>query len=183
MTREEAFNLLKNKVQNQNMVKHSLAVEACLRDLAEYFKEDPEEWGMAGLLHDYDYLEMLDYPEKHGLVAAEELEKLGLDKKITQAIRAHNEKNGTPRTTKLDKAIHSVDPLTGLIVAAALVLPSKKISDLTVDSILNRMEEKRFAAGANREIIKKCTEVGLALDRFIEICLKAMQRISNGLGL
>lgn len=183
MTREEAFNLLKNKIKNPNMLKHSLAVELCLRDLADYFHEDREMWGLAGLLHDYDYEEMLPFPEKHGLVGADELEKMGLDKEAAQAIRAHNEKNGTPRTTNLEKAIYSVDPMTGLIVAAVLVLPSKKISDLNVDSILNRYGEKRFASGANREIIGSCVNLNMTLRQFTEVCLKAMQEISADLGL
>ncbi len=183
MNREQAYDLLNKKISNQNMIKHSLAVEECLKELARVFNENEEKWGIAGLLHDYDYLEMLKSPEKHGLVAAEELEKLGLDKEITQAIRAHNEQNGTQRISKLDKAIHCVDPMTGLIVAAALILPSKKINELTVESILNRFEEKRFAAGANREIIKRCSEIGLTLEEFTKICLKAMQGISQELGL
>jgi putative nucleotidyltransferase with HDIG domain len=184
MTREEAFELLKKKISDQNMIKHSLAVEACLRELAKYFQQDEEKWGLAGLLHDYDYKEMLPYPEKHGLVAVEELEKLGLkDQEILHAIKAHNEKNGTPRESLLDKAIHCSDPMTGLIVAATLVLPSKKIKDLTVEIILNRYKEKRFAAGANREIIARCSELNLSLEQFSEICLKAMQKISDVLGL
>ena len=183
MTREEAFQLLKNKIKEENMIKHSLAVEACLRKLAQYFNQDPEKWGMAGLLNDYDYKEMLPYPEKHGLVAAEELEKLGVDKEITQAIKAHNEKNQTPRITLLDKAIHCVDPLTGLIVASALVLPTKKLKDLTIENVINRFHEKRFAQGANREIILRCQELGLSLEEFIKICLEAMQEISDNLGL
>ncbi|MGB9847704.1 MAG: HD domain-containing protein [Minisyncoccia bacterium] len=184
MTREEAFNLLKQKIQDVNMIKHSLAVEACLRDLALFFNQNPDQWGMAGLLHDYDYKEMLPFPEKHGLIAAEELEKLGLkDPEILHAIKAHNEKNNTPRESLLDKAIHCTDPMTGLIVAATLVLPSKKIKDLNVEMILNRYKEKRFAAGANREIIARCSELGLSLEKFSEICLKAMQKISDDLGL
>lgn len=183
MNREEAFQLLKNKIKEENMIKHSLAVEACLKKLAQYFHEDPEKWGLAGLLHDYDYKEMLNYPEKHGLVAAEELEKLGVDKEITQAIKAHNEKTNTPRITNLEKAIHCVDPLTGLIVASALVLPTKKLKDLTVENVLNRFAEKRFASGANREIISRCSELGLSLEEFIKICLEAMQEISDDLGL
>ena len=183
MNREQAYALLQKKISNQNMIKHSLAVEECLKELARHFQEDEEKWGLAGLLHDYDYLELVNSPEKHGLVAAEELEKIGLDKEITQAIKAHNEQNGTRRISRLDKAIHCVDPLTGLIVAAALILPSKKINELTTDSVLNRFEEKRFAAGANREIIKRCSEIGLTLKEFTEICLKAMQKISQELGL
>lgn len=183
MDRLQAYDLLQKKISNQNMIKHSLAVEECLKELARHFKEDEEKWGIAGLLHDYDYAELVNSPEKHGLVAAEELEKLGLDKEITQAIKAHNEQNGTERISRLDKAIHCVDPLTGLIVAAALILPSKKINELTMESVLNRFEEKRFAAGANREIIKRCSEIGLTLAEFTEICLKAMQKISQELGL
>lgn len=183
MNREQAYDLLQKKISNQNIIKHSLAVEECLKELARHFKEDEEKWGIAGLLHDYDYFEMMKSPEKHGLVAAEELEKLGLDKEITQAIRAHNEQNGTERISRLDKAIHCVDPMTGLIVAAVLILPNKKISELTIESILNRFKEKRFAAGANREIIKRCSEINLNLEDFTGICLKAMQRIRQELGL
>lgn len=182
-TREQALAILKQKVQDKNMIKHSLAVEACLMGLAEYFKQDKEIWGLAGLLHDFDYLELVDFPEKHGLVAAEELEKLGFEKEITQAIRAHNEKNGTPRISLLDKVIHSADPITGLIVSATLVLPSKKLSDLTDEMVLNRFKEKRFAAGANREIMSRCSEFSLGLEEFVKICLKSMQSISGELGL
>lgn len=182
-TREEAFKLLQAKVQDKNMIKHSLAVEACLRGLAKHFNENQELWGMAGLLHDYDYKEMIEFPEKHGLKAAEELEALGFEKEITQAIKAHNEKNGTQRQNLLDKVIHSADPITGLIVSAALVLPNKKLADLTDESILNRFKEKRFAAGANREIIARCSDFGMSLEEFIKICLKAMQGISNDLSL
>lgn len=183
MERKEALELLKNKIKNKNMFKHCLATEACLRKLAEYFKEDTDKWGIAGLLHDYDYEEMLEFPEKHALVGADELEKLGLDKESCQAIRAHNEANGTLRNTRFEKAIFSVDPMTGLIVAAVLVLPGKKISELTTESILNRIKEERFAAGAKRKNILACSEFGLTLDQFSKICLEAMQGISNELGL
>ncbi|HNW96693.1 MAG TPA: HDIG domain-containing protein, partial [Candidatus Paceibacterota bacterium] len=157
MERNQALELLKNKIKNKNMIKHCLATEACLIKLAEYFKEDVNKWGIAGLLHDYDYEEMINFPEKHALVGADELEKLGLDKESAQAIRAHNEMNGTPRNTVFEKAIYSVDPMTGLIVAAALVLPSKKISELTTESIINRVKEERFAAGAKRKNILACS--------------------------
>ncbi|HPT40173.1 MAG TPA: HDIG domain-containing protein [Candidatus Paceibacterota bacterium] len=183
MERNQALELLKNKIKNKNMIKHCLATEACLIKLAEYFKEDVNKWGIAGLLHDYDYEEMINFPEKHALVGADELEKLGLDKESAQAIRAHNEMNGTPRNTVFEKAIYSVDPMTGLIVAAALVLPSKKISELTTESIINRVKEERFAAGAKRKNILACSEFGLTLEQFSKICLEAMQGISNELGL
>ena len=183
MDRKKALELLQNKIKNKNMIKHCLATEACLRKLAEYFNEDVDKWGIAGLLHDYDYEEMLEFPEKHALVGADELEKLGLDKESAQAIRAHNEMNGTLRNTRFEKAIYSVDPITGLIVAATLVLPSKKLVDLTLESILNRIKEERFAAGAKRKNILACSEIGLSLEYFSKICLEAMQSISSELGL
>jgi len=183
MNREEAFNLIKEKIQNQNLVKHSLAVEACTKALADHFNGDKEKWGIAGLLHDIDYEETKNSPEGHSIVGAEFLEKLGLDKEITEAVKCHNEAHGILPESKLAKALFCVDPLTGLIVAATLVLPSKKLKDLTVENVLNRFKEKLFAKGANREIILKCSEIGLSLEKFVEICLKAMQQISDQIGL
>ena len=111
------------------------------------------------------------------------LEKMGLDKEITEAIKAHNEIHGIEPKTKMAKALFCVDPLTGLIVASTLVLPEKKLAILTVKNILNRFKVKSFAKGANREIIKKCKDIGLDLEEFIDICLRAMQGISRELGL
>jgi putative nucleotidyltransferase with HDIG domain len=184
MRREEAFNLVKQHISNQNLIKHSLAVEAIMRVLAEYFGENKEKWGLAGLLHDIDYEKTKADPTQHSLVGAEMLEDLGLDKEICQAIKVHNETHGILPQTLMEKALYVVDPLTGLIVAATLVLPSKKIADLTPENVLNRFKEKAFARGANREIIKKCQEyLNLSLENFVKIGLKAMQSISSELGL
>ena len=112
------------------------------------------------------------------------LEDLGIDKDICQAVKVHNEAHGILPQTLLEKALFVTDPLTGLIVAATLVLPSKKIADLTVENVLNRFKEKAFARGANREIIKKSEEfLNLKLEEFVKIGLEAMQGISNELGL
>lgn len=183
MNKEEALKLVQEKIQNQNLVKHCLAVEACMRVLARNFDEDEEKWGLTGLLHDIDYEETKDAPEKHSLIGAEMLEKLGLDKEICEAVKTHNEAHGIAPETKMAKALYSVDPLTGLIVASTLVMPSKKIADLTPENVLNRFKEKSFAKGANREIIKKCEDIELSLEEFVEIGLKAMQTISENLGL
>lgn len=183
MMREEALKLVKEKIKNPNLIKHCLAVEACMRALAKHFNEDEEKWGLAGLLHDIDYEETKDNPNKHSLIGAEMLEKLGLDREICEAVKTHNEAHGIPPASLMAKALYSVDPLTGLIVAAALVLPSKKLADLTVENVLNRFKEKAFARGANREIIKKCEEINLSLEEFIKIGLEAMQNISSELGL
>lgn len=183
MTRERALRLIQEKIKNQNLIKHSLAVEACMKALASYFGENEEKWALAGLLHDIDYEETRNDPNFHSLKGADFLEKLGLDKEIVKAVRTHNEAHGLLPESKMAKTLFSVDPLTGLIVAATLVLPSKKINDLTVQNVLNRFKEKAFAKGVNREIILKCTDIGLSLEEFIKICLKAMQKISEKLGL
>ena len=184
MTREQGLAVLKQNLQNQNLLKHCLAVEAIMRALARYFKEDEEKWGLTGLLHDIDYEKVKDDLSQHSLVGAKILEDLGVAQDICQAVKVHNEAHGIPAQTLLEKALFVVDPLTGLIVAATLVLPSKKIADLTVESVLNRFKEKAFARGANREIIKKCEELlNLKLEEFVKITLQAMQGISQELGL
>lgn len=183
MEREQVLKLVKEKIKNQNLVKHCLAVEACMKALARHFDEDEEKWGLAGLLHDIDYEETKNDPEKHSILGAEFLQKLGLDSGIIQAVKAHNEIHGIKPEGRMAKVLFCIDPLTGLIVAATLVLPSKKLKDLTVENVLNRFKEKAFARGANREIILKCSEIGLSLEKFVEICLKAMQEISSELGL
>ena len=183
MTQDEALKLLQEKIKNQNLVKHSLAVEACMKALADYFGEDGEKWALAGLLHDIDYEETKNNPKEHSLKGAEILKNLGLDNDIVEAVKTHNEIHNICPATKMAKTLFSVDPLTGLIVAATLVLPDRKISSLTVENVLNRFKEKSFARGANREIIKKCEDINISLEQFIEICLIAMQKISDELGL
>ena len=184
MTREEALNLLKENVQNQNLIKHSLAVEAVMKGLARHFSENEEKWGLVGLLHDIDYEKTKNDPSQHSLIGAKMLEDLGVDKDICQAVKVHNEAHGILPATLMEKALYVVDPLTGLMVAAALVLPSRKLADLGVESILNRFKEKAFARGANRGIIAKCQEyLNLDLKEFFRIGLQSMQGISEDLGL
>ena len=184
MTREQAIKLVQEKIQNQNLIKHCLAAEVCMRELAEHFSEDPEVWGLTGLLHDIDYETTKDDPKQHSIVGAEILEKEGYEKEIVEAVKTHNETHGIAPETKMAKAIYCVDPLTGLIVASTLVLPSKKIADLNAENVINRFGEKGFARGANREIIAKSEELlGLDLKQFVEICLKAMNKINSELGL
>jgi len=184
MTREEALKILKENLSNQNLIKHYFAVEAIMRALAQKFGQDQERWGLSGLLHDIDYEKVKNDLSQHSLVGAKMLEDLGLDKDICQAVKVHNEAHGITPETLMEKALFVTDPLTGLIVAATLVLPSKKIKDLTAENVLNRYKEKAFAKGANREIIGKCEELlGLKLEEFIKIGLGAMQEIDTELGL
>jgi len=184
MNREEALNLLRENLKDPNLIKHSLAVEAAMRELAKYFSEDEERWGICGLLHDIDYEKTKGDPNSHSKIGSEILKNLGFEEEIYEAVLTHNEAHRIKPKSKMAKALFSLDPLTGLIVAATLVLPSKKINDLRVENILNRMKEKSFAKGVNREIIKNCEDfLNLDLEKFIEITLKAMQEISGDLGL
>lgn len=181
MNREEAVQLLHEKLKNKNLFKHSLATEACLKELAHHFKENEEQWALAGLLHDIDYEETNADPTRHGLVGADFLETKGLNENIIRAIKVHS--GHLPPESKLDWAIFAADPLTGLIVASALMHPDKKLKSLDVDFVMRRFKEKRFAMGANREQINTCKNLGLELHEFIDICLRGMQHISDELGL
>ncbi len=185
MNREEALSLIKKYVENKNSIKHMLALEAIMRALARKLGKDEEEWGLAGLIHDID-MEIVDYknnPKEHGAVGAKILQEHGVEQTIVNAVLAHNEETGKERETLMEKAIYAADPLTGLIVASALVLPDKKINNLDVKSIRKRFKEKAFARGANRETIISCHEIGIDLDDFIAIGLEAMKSISKDLEL
>lgn len=184
MTREEALNLLKDNLKSENLIKHSLAVESIMRGLAKYFNEDEQKWGLLGLLHDIDYEKTKDDPEKHSLLGGEMLKNYGFDEEFIKAIISHNERHGILPETLMAKALFVSDPISGLIVAATLVLPSKKISDLTVENVLNRFKEKAFAKGANREHILRCeTYLNLPLEKFCEIALSSMKTVASELGL
>jgi len=184
MDRQQAFELINQNLTNKNLIKHCLAVEAVMKSLAEYFQEDQASWGLAGLLHDIDYEQTKDDPARHSLIGAEMLQKAGLDEEICQAVKTHNETHGLELASRMAKALFVTDPLTGLIVASTLVLPSKKIRDLTVENVMNRLKEKGFARGANREIIQRCTYLlDLSLEKFVNLSLQSMQRIDEDLGL
>ncbi|HUU55467.1 MAG TPA: HD domain-containing protein [Armatimonadota bacterium] len=182
MDRDTALNLLNSNVKNKNLRKHCLACEAVLAALANRLDEDEHAWRLAGLLHDLDYDQTADSPDVHGLPAAKMLEEQGLDSGIVHAVLAHADK--APRESRLDKALWCVDPLTGLIVAAALIRPEKKLAAIDAQFVLNRMKEKSFARGASRDQIRACeVELGLSLEELVATGVKAMQTISGDLGL
>jgi len=183
MKREDALRLVKKHVKTRNLVKHMLAAEVVMAALARHLGENEEKWALAGLLHDVDYDETSDEPERHSLVGGKLLEELGVDEDIVYAVKAHNECHGLRRESLLDKALWAVDPLTGLLVAAALIHPEKKLNAIDVGFVLNRFKEPSFARGANREQMKSCCELGLSLEEFIRIGLEAMQSISHELAL
>ena len=183
MTREEALDSIKNNIDNVNLIKHMLATEAIMRALARRFDGDEEDWGLAGLLHDIDVELTEGDMTTHGKLGADLVREMGASEAIVHAILCHNEAHGVPCETEMDKALFCADPLTGLITAATLVRPDKKMANLEAKSVQKRFKEKGFAAGANREQIARCSELGIELNEFIELGLKAMQDIAPGLGL
>ncbi|MFA5166315.1 MAG: HD domain-containing protein [Candidatus Paceibacterota bacterium] len=185
MQRQIALDLLNSKLQNKNLIKHSLAVEAAMKALAIHFDENESDWALAGLLHDVDYSMVVpDRLSEHSKLGAQICQENGLSEEICQAILAHNEAHGQEPQSKMGKALRSIDPLTGLIVATALVLPSKKIAEVKVETVLNRMDEKSFAKGANRDIIRNGEKLlEMPLVEIIAIVLQAMQEISKEIGL
>ncbi|SFG62731.1 HDIG domain-containing protein [Desulfotomaculum arcticum] len=183
MTRDEAYLLLKQHMKTKNLIKHSLAVEACMRRLARHFGEDEEKWGLAGLLHDIDYDRTKDAPDRHSIEGAELLAEIGLPEDVVYAVKVHNEAHGFPRISLMDRSLYCIDPLTGLIVAAALIKPEKKLAAIDVEFLFKKFGEKSFARGANREIIAACSEIGLGLEEFLGLGLDAMQGIAVEMGL
>lgn len=182
MNREQALSAVRERVKNENLVKHMLATEAILRALARKIGEDEVEWGMVGLLHDID-IERVDRDmSRHGKLSAEIAQELGATSNVVHTLMTHNEVHGVARETRLDKALFCIDPLTGLITAAVLVRPDRKISNLEAKSVSKRFKEKSFARGARREDIAACSELGLALDEFIAVGVAAMQDIASDLG-
>ena len=183
MNREEVLDSLKDNVENANLVKHMFATEAIMRTIARRFGEDEEEWGLTGLLHDIDVELAEGDMGSHGKLGADLARELGVSEAMAHAILCHNEALGVSFETKLDKALYCVDPLTGLITAEALMRPEKNLAAVEANSVRKRFKEKSFAAGASREQISKCTEIGLELDEFIELGLQAMKGIAAQLGL
>jgi len=181
MNFEEAKQLAFSKLGNQNLRKHSMAVAAVMRHLARRFGQDEEQWALAGILHDLDYEETLKDPGRHGLVTEEWLKPYNLAPEVIGAIKAHADK--AERSSLMNKAIWACDPITGFIVACALIRPEKKLAPVEIEFGVKRMKEKRFAAGANREQIRSCSELGLSLEEFFDIALKAMKEIAGELGL
>ena len=181
MTRDEALDLVNEKVSNKNLRKHMVATEAVMKRLARQFGEDESLWGLTGLLHDLDYDQTVNDFPRHGLITAEMLDKMDVPEEVIYAIKSHP--GHFPRKSLLDKTLYAVDPITGLIVAATLMHPTKKLKNVDVEFIQRRFKEKRFAAGADRDQIRSCEEFGLPLKDFIEFALEAMQGVDETLGL
>jgi len=196
ISRENAVNLIEEHVKNKNIIKHMYATEALMGAVYDFLKEKgaldanlggtKEEWTLAGLLHDGDYCEEVPV-NMQGVKIALWAKEVGFEipENVAYAMASHNRENtGIEPKSLMDWALFIGDSLTGLIVATALVTPSKKLSDVAIASILKKFKQKSFAAGTRRQDILLCQEkLGIPLDKFIETSLKAMQGISKELGL
>ncbi len=194
MDRTEAIIVLNEMLENKNLVRHCLAVEAIMRKLAIVMKQmhpelpevefDEDEWGLVGLLHDADYEVTNKDLQTHTDIIVSKLLEKGVSKRIINGILGHHELKKPNRENFLEKGIYAVDELSGLITACALVRPDKKLSSLSLESVMKKFRQKDFAAGALRHQILKCEdELGIPLEEFVSIALAAMQSISEELGL
>ena len=186
-SREKVFQIVSSHINNQNLLRHCLAVEAAMRALARKFGGNEEAWGSLGLIHDADWEETKVEPSRHTVAALEWLAGEGHSAgPVVQGLKSHNAKH-----TKLSEiqsimewALECCDELTGFIVSVALIKPDKKLSSVDVASVLKRMKEKKFAAAVDRSQIEQCEEkLGIKLEEFIGLVLTAMQGISGQLGL
>ena len=187
-TREEAWRLVTEYTTNPNLVRHMLAVEVALRAYARRFGQDEELWGLAGLVHDFDYERNPDLSvEGHPVVGARLLREWGWPEEVVRAVLAHAaEYTGVQPETQMEKALVAVDELTGFLVAVALVRPTKDIRDITkIKSVRDKWKDRAFAAAVNRaEIEHACQSLGMDLwTEHVPLVLEAMQGIASELGL
>ncbi len=184
MDRDQAWNLVCEWISSPNLRKHLLSVEAAMRAYAQRFGEDPDLWGVVGLLHDLDYERFPSAEAGHPFRGVEALEAMGVPSVITRAILSHADYSGVARASRLEKALFACDELTGFIVAVALVKPGRSLAEVDVRSVERKMKDKAFARAVSREdIVRGAEELGVPLTEHIGTVLGAMQRIAGDLGL
>lgn len=184
ITRERSMELLRQYLNNPNMIKHCLASEAVMRALARHFGEDEDLWGLAGLLHDLDAELTQNDLTRHTHETVRILRHEGVAEDIVEAIRMHNEHaHEDKRSQRFHHALAAGETITGLITATALVYPDKKLAGVKPKSVRKRYKEKIFAAGADRGIIAECEYIDIPIPEFCDLCLEAMQGIADDLGL
>ena len=183
MDRQSTVEMLREFVKSESLWRHLIAVEAAMRAYARKFGEDEERWGIAGLLHDFDW-EICPTPEDHPTYGARILQERGVPEPIVRAVLSHGDHTGIPRESRMEKALFAVDELTGFIRAVALVRPGKSLSDLEPRSVRKKMKDKAFARDIRREdILKGAEELGVDLDEHIRFVIDALKPIAHELGL
>jgi len=181
--RPAAWDLLCEYTKTEPLRKHGLAVEAAMRAYARKFSGDEEQWGIVGLLHDFDY-EAHPNPEEHPAKGAEIMRQRGWPEEIIYAILCHADYLELERKTPMDRAIYAVDELTGLVIAVALVRPSKSIHEVDVRAVRKKMKDKGFARAVNRDdIVKGADQLGVDLDEHIGFVIEALKPVANELGI
>jgi putative nucleotidyltransferase with HDIG domain len=182
-SRDEALALLHEYTKTDSLRKHALAVEQAMRAYARKMGGDPDRWGMAGLLHDFDY-EMYPTAEQHPFVGSKIMEERGFDEDIRRAILGHAQYTGVPRDTDMARALFACDELCGFLTACALVQPTKNIADVKVSSVKKKLKDKAFARGVIREdITLGIEELGIPLEEHVEFVLAALREIAPELGI
>ncbi len=183
LSREDAWNLLCEYVQSENLRKHVLAVEACMRYYARLWGEDENLWGIVGLLHDLDY-EQHPSLEEHPFVGMEILRQRGYPEEVVRAVGAHADHTGIPRQSRMEHTLYACDELTGFVVAVALVRPNKTLAEVDVSAVRKKMKDKAFARAVNREeLLKGAEAIGLPFDEHVQNVIRAMSGIAGELGL
>ena len=187
-TRDQALALLREYTASESLRKHMLAVEAAMRAYARRLGGDPERWGLAGLLHDFDYERFPNAAhsptEEHPSEGVRILRGLGYPEDVLEAILGHASYTNTPRTTPMAKALFAVDELTGLVTASALVKPSRSVHEVDAKGVRKKMKDKAFARGVSREdVTQGAAELGVDLDEHIAFVIEAMQAEAAALGL
>jgi putative nucleotidyltransferase with HDIG domain len=183
ITRDEALKLLKEYNQEESLIRHALAVEAVMRHFATIFGEDVEKWGVIGLIHDLDYER---YPEEHCIKVKEILLERGWPEEYIHAVQSHGWGicSEVEPVHRMEKVLYTIDELTGLITAAALVRPSKSLLDLKVKSVKKKWKDKAFAAGVNRDVIRDGAEkMEMELDEVINETIAGMREVAAEIGL
>lgn len=184
MSRELDLTLLREFVQNENLIRHMLAVEATVRAYARKFAEDEELWGQAALLHDFDYERWPTGPD-HPLQGSKILRERGYSEVVIYAILSHADylQDQFPRASRLDKTLYACDELSGFLTACALVRP-ERLAGLKASSVRKKMKQASFAAAVNRDdIIRGAAELGIDLDEHIDFCIAALQGVAAEIGL
>lgn len=182
-TRADAWALVVEHTDSENLRAHMLAVEAAMSGYADQFGEDPELWGMVGLLHDFDY-EKNQGPNGHPFVGVQILDKLGYPREFRRAILSHADYTGVPRESKMEKALFAVDDLTGFLIGCALVRPSRSFGDLKVSSVKKKMKDKAFCAAIEREELKRgAKDLGVPFDKHVTNVISFLEPIEASLGL
>lgn len=183
MDRAAAFALLKEHAKSEVLIRHGLAVEACMRAYARKLGGGEDLWGIVGLLHDFDW-EICATPEEHPQLGARILEEKGYPEAIVRAVLSHGNHTGVLRESLMEKALFAVDELSGLVIAVALVRPAKSLAETDAPSVRRKMKDKAFARSVNRDdILQGAQELGVDLDQHIEFVVQALRPVAPALGL